>query len=126
MKSFLDGLSEEDRAEMEAFRKEMEEAVASGSFDAAAMAEEAPEAFQTWAEENGIDLSDMLGDMASRMEENGGAPPPPPPPGLYGANGQEIAGTTTDDEDDLISTLMDDLYESQDNVIGNLLGTSES
>ena len=90
MGKMLSTMSEEDRAEMQAFHEEMKEAVESGTFDAAEMAENAPEALKTFAEENGIDLEEMLTDMAER-----GGPPPTPPIG-YDSNGAGILSSSQD------------------------------
>ncbi len=69
-------LSDEENAEMRAFHEEMREAVEEGSFDAAEMAQKAPESLKAFAEEKGIDLEEMLTEDADRISRLGGGPLP--------------------------------------------------
>ena len=74
MMNMVSSISEEDKSEMDAFLQEMKEAVESGTFDAAEMAGKAPEGLQAFAEENGIDLEEMLTAMAKGKRPPGGPP----------------------------------------------------
>lgn len=103
MMNMVSSMSEEDKAEMQAFHQEMREAVESGTFDAAEMAEKAPEGLQAFAEENGIDLEEMLTAMAER-----GGPPGGPPIGFYNSNGMGISDLDQDQTTELISQLFAD------------------
>ncbi|MBN2122744.1 MAG: hypothetical protein JW821_00485, partial [Deltaproteobacteria bacterium] len=91
------------------------DAVMNGTFDAAEMAANAPEALKTFAEENGVDLEHMLEDMAARMEETGGGPPPPPPM-LYGADGQSVLDASF--EEDATSYLLGQLLSGDESEEG--------
>jgi hypothetical protein len=106
-------MSEEDKAEMDAFHQKMREAIESGTFDASEMAEEAPEALKAFAEENGIDLEEMLTTMAER-----GGPPGPPPVGLYNSNGVGISDSSEDETTDLIDMLFAE-EDSEDDTLAS-------
>ncbi len=97
-------LSEEEIAEMEAFHDEIMNAISNGSFDAAELAAEAPESMVEFAEENGLDLEQMIEWMAQ-----GPQGPPPPPPMMYGADGKGIPF-----EDENEGELLSDLLLSDD------------
>ena len=96
----ISGMSEEDKAEMQAFHQEMLEAIESGTFDAAELADKAPEGLQAFAEENGLDLEEML----TRMAE-GGPPPGGPPPESYNSEGIGMSDSDTELTMDLLSQL---------------------
>lgn len=100
MMNMVSSMSEEDKAEMDAFLQEMQEAVKSGTFDAAKMAEKAPEGLQAFAEENGIDLEEMITAMAE-----GKRPPGGPPVEFYNSNGSGISNFDQDQTTELISRL---------------------
>ena len=113
MLSMISSMSEEDKAEMQIFHQEMRDAIESGTFDAAAMAEKAPESLQAFAEENGLDLEEMV----TKMSEGGPPPGPPPsggpPPGgsqveFYNSEGIGMAASDQDQTMDLISRLFTD------------------
>lgn len=112
--SMISEMSEDDKAEMDAFHQKMREAIESGAFDAAEMAEEAPEALKAFAEENGIDLEEMLTTMAER-----GGPPGPPPVGLYNSNGIGIPDSSQDQTTDLINLLFSD-EDSDEDIFASL------
>jgi hypothetical protein len=111
-------MSEEDKAEMLAFHQEMHQAIESGTFDAAEMAEEAPEALKAFAEENGIDLEEMLTTMAEGGRPHGG----PPPIGLYNSSGIGISDSDEDQTTDLISMLFADEDSENDTLLTSLIG----
>ena len=98
--TLISGMSAEDKAEMQAFQQEMRNAMESGTFDAAAMAEKAPESLKAFAEKNGLDLEEMLTKMAK-----GGPPPGGPPPELYNSEGIGIPASDQDHTMNLISQL---------------------
>lgn len=103
MMNMVSSMSEEDKSEMDAFLQEMQEAVESGTFDAAEMAEKAPEGLQAFAEENGIDLEEMLTAMAE-----GRKPPGGPPVEFYNSNGTSIFDSDQDQTTELMSQLLAD------------------
>ena len=86
-------MSDEERAEMWTFGEEMRNAVQTATFDAAEMAANAPDALKSFAEENGIDLEQMLEEQASMLEKGRGGPPPPPPM-MYGEDGTGITSSS--------------------------------
>ena len=69
----MDGPSETEREEMRAFHESILAAMESGEFDAEALAEAAPDSVKAFAEEQGIELTDLVSDLASRE-----LPPEPP------------------------------------------------
>jgi hypothetical protein len=115
--SMISEMSEEDKAEMFAFHQQMHQAIESGTFDAEEMAEEAPEALKAFAEQNGIDLEEMLTTMAERGRPHGG----PPPIGLYNSSGIGIPDSDQDQTTDLISLLFAD-EDSEDDTLVSLTG----
>jgi len=71
--------------EVKDFMKTFMEMNFSGEFDAASLAQSAPESLQTYAQEQGVDLETMLQnaheqhqEMASGKGKGGGGMPPPP------------------------------------------------
>ena len=56
---------------MQAFREQVATAVDSGDFDAASLASQAPEEFQAFASENGIDMAEFLTQLSSRAGHAG-------------------------------------------------------
>lgn len=100
MMTLISGMSAEDKAEMQAFHQEMRNAIESGTFDAAEMAEKAPESLKAFAEKNGLDLEEMLTKMAK-----GGPPPGGPPPELYNSEGIGIPAFDQEHTMNLISQL---------------------
>lgn len=84
--SSLEDLSEDEISEIQSFMEGLTASVEDGTFDAGAMADEAPEALKTLAEENGMELTEMLEYMAGEIEDSAGAPPSPPPM-MYGSRG---------------------------------------
>ena len=68
-------LSSEEISQLKDFRSQMMTAIQSGEFDAEEMAANAPEFMQQHAEENGVDLAEMLELMGDRMSS---MPPPRP------------------------------------------------
>ena len=118
MANFISGLSEDDKAEMKTFHEEMMAAVQSGDFDAAEMAEKAPDALKEFAEENDIDLEEML--------EQGPPPGRPrgmPPSGMGGMYNSAGLGISNQSQD-LTESLMDGLFtdeEGDENDISALL-----
>ena len=88
--SAVSRMSEEDKAEIKAFHDEIMSAVKDGTFDASEMAANAPESLTALSEETGIDLEQMIEDMASGPQVKRGAPPPPPPM-MGGPEGSEMS-----------------------------------
>ncbi len=90
MGSLLSSLSEMDEdtaSSIQDFGEKVAESIRSGTFDAEALAESAPEELIQLAEEQGIDLSEALAELftqAQQMKDSMGyghpqGPPPPPP-----------------------------------------------
>lgn len=122
MLSMIAGMSEEDKAEMRTFHQAMRDALQSGTFDAVEMAENAPEGLQAFAEENGLDLEEMV----TKMSEGGPPPGPPPsggpPPGdsqveLYNSEGIGISAFDQDQTMDLISQLFADENSDDESLL---------
>lgn len=59
------GPSEADREEMRTFHEAILAAKESGEFDAEALAEQAPDSLKAFAEEQGIDLTDLVNDLST-------------------------------------------------------------
>jgi hypothetical protein len=68
-------MSEEDKTDADSFRDSILEAVESGEYDAEELAASAPDSLVALAEETGIDLEELVDEIASMAEQ---APPPPP------------------------------------------------
>lgn len=89
----LSGFLSESRgdSEVKGFMQGFMEMNMSGEFDAATLAEQAPESLKTYAEEQGVDLEDMLQQAHDKFVEMG-APPrgkggrPMPPQEQLGAS----------------------------------------
>ncbi|MCF6283260.1 MAG: hypothetical protein L3J28_13845 [Candidatus Polarisedimenticolaceae bacterium] len=71
MMSMLSSMDSEGLEQMRDFRGEVSAAVKSGEFDAEALAGEAPGELKAFAEENGVDLTAMVTQMADRAEQGG-------------------------------------------------------
>lgn len=97
-------LSEEEISKMEEFRETVINSISDGTFDASELASETPESMLQFAEENGLDLEQMIEEMAQ-----GPKGPPPPPPMMYGADGKGIPF-----EDENEGELLSDLLLSDD------------
>lgn len=104
MMNAMSRMSEEEKSEMKAFHDDVMEAVENGTFDASELAASAPESLVNFAEENDLDLEQMIEGMAQGPQGHKGAPPPPPPM-MYGADGKGIT-FDDDNEDELQSVLL--------------------
>jgi hypothetical protein len=62
-------LSADELAQAEAFRAEMRTALRSGDFDAAQMAESAPDFLKQQAAESGVSLEEAFGQLGERVEQ---------------------------------------------------------
>jgi hypothetical protein len=109
-------MSDKEKAKMETFRQELKDAVENGTFDAETMAASAPDALASFAEENGIELTQMLQNMADGLANNEGVygPPPPPPPMMSGMSGLDLSSLEdlNDDEKGGIRSFLEDLTSS--------------
>jgi len=116
--SSLENLSSTDKTSLESFLTDLRASVEDGTFDASTMASSAPDALTSFAKDNGLDLTQLIQDIANGTENNSDIstasttstassttatsfPPPPPPPMMYGANGQGSSSY-----DDLSSILL--------------------
>lgn len=106
-------LSEEEKTEMKTFHDEVMEAINNGTFDASELAKNAPELLVKLSEETGIDLEQMIGNMAAGPQAANGAPPPPPMMGGMGGPGGN--SELSDEEKDEIDAFMESLLESVNN-----------
>ena len=123
MMNAVSQMDEDEMAEMRTFHQEMMEAMADGTFDASEMAAEAPDSLVSFAEENGIDLTQMIEDMASKMEQTKGAPPPPPPMMSEESGSSLLEDLTEDDLEELeafkmeiVDSLMNGTFNASDLV----------
>ena len=73
--SAFSSMSEEDKTDADSFRDSILEAVESGEYDAEELAASAPDSLVALAEETGLDLEELVDEIASMAEQ---APPPPP------------------------------------------------
>lgn len=96
-----EGLTEEEKVELMEFGQTLFESIRNGEFDAATLAENAPEALKELAEEHGIDLTAALTELAEDVESRqaNGMPPGPPPEGA-GDSDLPPWQTTVEDEDE--------------------------
>jgi len=78
--SAMSQMSADDQSSIKSFMDEIKTSTEDGSFDASALAEEAPEALQAYAEENGLDLTELVQDLSTASQGPGVYGPPPPPP----------------------------------------------
>jgi hypothetical protein len=69
--SSLENLSDSDKAKLQSFLKDLQSSVKDGTFDATTMAANAPDSLTSVAKANGIDLTQMLQDMATGVENKG-------------------------------------------------------
>lgn len=73
--SAFSSMSEEDKTDADSFRDSILEAVESGEYDAEELAASAPDSLVALAEEAGLDLEELVDEIASMAEQ---APPPSP------------------------------------------------
>ena len=71
LKNKLEGLGEQDKAAMADFRSQIKDAKDSGNFDAAVLADKAPDALKQAASELGVEVEELVGQMSR------GKPPRP-------------------------------------------------
>ncbi len=100
----VDGPSETEREEMRAFHESILEAMESGEFDAEALAEAAPDSVKAFAEEQGIELTDLVSDLASREL-------PPEPPAMDSAMSAMMSQYQANSGDeDVLNTLLKAMF----------------
>jgi len=83
--SSLEDLSDNEKSELMSFMETLKSSVEDGTFDADTLATSAPDALTTLAEENGLDITTLLQNLAGDIENKENAPPPPQM--MYGMNG---------------------------------------
>ena len=71
MMSMLSSMSSEGLDQMKDFRGQVVAAVSGGEFDAEVLAGQAPDELKRFVEENNIDLTAMIAQMAERIEQRG-------------------------------------------------------
>ena len=89
--SAFSSMSEEEKTEADSFRDSIFEAIESGEYDAEELAASAPDSLVALADETGMDLEELVDEIASMAEQA-----PPPPPG--GMPPSESALSLTEDE----------------------------
>jgi len=112
-------LSEAENAEeAKSFMDDFMSMNLSGEFDAAALVESAPDSLKEYAEEQGVDLEEMMAsanqyfeEMSSDTQEEGGRPPPPPPPPQESVEG-ELSGYLSEIEESVETQDFMALFES--------------
>ncbi len=77
-------LSESEISELKEFGKLVRQGIRSGEFDAAALAEQAPEFIQTMAQENGTSVEETINGLFDRIMERKGSMGSRPPVGMGG------------------------------------------
>lgn len=120
MLSEMPQMDSETRTEMTEFGDAIKTAIDSGTFDAAALAEQAPEALKNFAEEQGFDLTAMLeqvedkaaeqssGEFQAAMGEMGGMQGPRPGHGPGPGGGKPEASEEMDSYLDEILAALDE------------------
>ncbi|MFC0118634.1 hypothetical protein [Pseudoalteromonas xiamenensis] len=103
--------------EIRDFMKSAMEMEMSGEFDAAALAESAPESLKAYAEENDIDLESYFQEkhehFSERKDKMGEQGMPPPPPQGQGSELYQQISNMAGDNDELIQALMSSLNVSE-------------
>lgn len=113
MMSKLSGMGSEGLEQMRDFRGQVNAAVKSGEFDAEALAEQAPGELQAFADENGIDLTAMVTQMADRSEQ-GGMMKRGGGQGMNQAEGMNTFVQSDQGLSDLLETLLSDSGEEEE------------
>ncbi len=115
------GMSENDKQEMDDFRETMMDVIKSGSFDAETMAENAPEQLKSFAEENGIDLEEMLTAMPKR-----GLPPQGPSPRMSEATDIEMMDMLSSMSEEDLEELQEFYEEMMESVRSRTFDAAET
>ena len=105
--SAFSSMSEEDKTDADSFRDSILEAVESGEYDAEELAASAPDSLVALAEETGIDLEELVDEIASMAEQA----PPPPPSGMMPPNS---ALSLTEDEFEEADAYRESLIEAME------------
>lgn len=105
--SAFSSMSEEDKTDADSFRDSILEAVESGEYDAEELAASAPDSLVALAEETGIDLEELVDEIASMAEQA----PPPPPSGMMPPNS---ALSLTEDELEEVDAYRESLIEAME------------
>jgi len=94
-------MSETDRDAVHDFGKSIADSIRDGSFDAASLAVNAPEAVVQMAEEQGLSIEGAIAELGATIQQmgppRGMRPPPPPPPPMESL---DILNSETDEDDD--------------------------
>jgi hypothetical protein len=104
-------MSEEDSAAVHEFGKSIADSIRDGSFDAASLAANAPDAVVQMAEEQGLSIEDAIAELGATIQQMGppkGMRPPPPPPPPMGS--LDILNSEDEDETENIV----DIFSTED------------
>jgi len=119
-------MNSHDQTNVQSFIKDLTTSVKDGTFDASTAASEAPDALVSYAEENGIDLTQLVQDLADGSANNSGVYGPPPPPmmpdrpgmfelpGTSGLDLSSLEGLSSSDKSELESFLSDLTASAED------------
>lgn len=100
----MPALSADQQAELRVFRDEMRAALTSGSFDAAEMADKAPEFMQQHAADRGVSLEDAFQQLGERLQSL---------PSLKSGLSVVGPGDLSPGQDDLLQSLLTSLGEDE-------------
>ncbi len=103
-------MSETDREAVHDFGKSIADSIRDGSFDAASLAANAPDAVVQMAEEQGLSIEGAIAELGATIQQMGppkGMRPPPPPPPMESL---DILNSEEDDEEENIV----DIFSTED------------
>jgi hypothetical protein len=120
-------MSQDDQDSIKSFLDNLKSSVQNGTFDASTAAEEAPDALKQYAEDNGIDLTDLVQELANGAtgaKNSGvyGPPPPPPPPPVEDSESTDATSTSTS----LDLSSLQDLSDEEKSDVQSFMETLKS
>jgi len=115
-------MSEDDQSSIKSFMDDLKSSVVDGTFDAETAEEETPDALKSYAEENGIDLTDLVQNLADGAKNPGVYGPPPRPPNEV--DGTDTSGATSTSTLDL--SALDDMTDDEKTEVQSFMETLKS